>query len=88
MVPRASGTFGEQVQIMRKKRKGMTEKEMFEKAYERGNPQYWLNRTRPKKKKEYKLTKKDWMEILEFWPLSIVTPAMILLILFGPYIMR
>jgi len=41
-----------------------------------------------KNKKEYKLTKKDWMEILEFWPLSIVTPAMILLILFGPIIMR
>lgn len=39
--------------------KGMSEKEMFEKAYERGNPQYWLNRTRPKKKKAYKLTKKE-----------------------------
>ena len=39
-------------------------------------------------KKKYKLTKEDWMEILEFWPLSIVTPAMILLILFGPIIMR
>jgi len=39
------------------------------------------------KKKEYKLTKEDWFEILEFWPLSIVVPAMILLILFGPYIM-
>ena len=41
-----------------------------------------------KNKKEYKLTKKDWIEILEFWPLSIVTPVMILLILFGPIIMR
>jgi len=41
-----------------------------------------------KNKKEYKLTKKDWIEILEFWPLSIVTPGMILLILFGPIIMR
>ena len=66
----------------------MSEKEMFLKAYERGNPQFWLNRTRPKKNKEYKLTKKDWIELLEFWPLSIVTPAMILLILFGPYLMR
>ena len=28
------------------------EKEMFLKAYERGNPQFWLDRTRPKKKKE------------------------------------
>jgi len=25
---------------------------MFLKAYERGNPQFWLDRTRPKKKKE------------------------------------
>tara|TARA_X000001382_G_C3058498_1_gene143519 strand:+ start:90 stop:215 length:126 start_codon:yes stop_codon:yes gene_type:complete len=35
----------------------MSEKEMFEKAYERGNPQFWLNRTKPKKKKKVK--KKD-----------------------------
>jgi len=41
-----------------------------------------------RKQKEYKLTKEDWIEILEFWPLSIVTPAMILLILFGPIIIR
>lgn len=41
-----------------------------------------------KKKKEYKLTRKDWIEILEFWPLSIVTPALILLILFGPLILN
>ena len=41
-----------------------------------------------RKQKEYKLTKEDWIEILEFWPLSIVTPAAILLILFGPIIMR
>ena len=41
-----------------------------------------------RKQKEYKLTKEDWMMILDFWPLSIVTPAMILLILFGPIIMR
>ena len=40
------------------------------------------------KKKEYKLTRKDWIEILEFWPLSIVTPALILLILFGPLILN
>jgi len=88
VVPGAFGTSRKQVQVMRKKKKAMSEKEMFLKAYERGNPQFWLNRTRPKKKKEYKLTKKDWIELLEFWPLSIVTPAMILLILFGPYILR
>jgi len=88
VVPGAFGTSRKQVQVMGKKKKAMSEKEMFLKAYERGNPQFWLNRTRSKKKKEYKLTKKDWIELLEFWPLSIVTPAMILLILFGPYILR
>jgi len=41
-----------------------------------------------RKQKEYTLTRKDWIELLEFWPLSIVTPAMILLILFGPIIIR
>jgi len=87
VVPGAFGTSGKQVQMKRKQKK-MSEREMFLKAYERGNPQFWLNRTRPKKAKEYKLTKKDWIAILEFWPLSIVTPALILLILFGPYIMR
>ena len=46
------------------------------------------NMKKKRKQKENKLTKKDWIELLEFWPLSIVTPAMILLILFGPYIMR
>jgi hypothetical protein len=35
------------------------------------------------KKKEYKLTKKDWLMLLDFWPLSIVTPAMLILILLG-----
>ncbi len=39
-------------------------------------------------KKKYKLTKKDWIEILDFWPLSILMPAMLILILFGPIIMR
>jgi len=33
-----------------------------------------------------KETKKFIIEFLEFWPLSIVTPAMILLILFGNYL--
>jgi hypothetical protein len=30
--------------------------------------------------------KKLILELLHFWPLSIVVPAMLLLILFGPYI--
>ena len=72
---------------MKKKKKEMSEKEMFEKAYERGNPQFWLNRTKPKMKKEYKLTKKDWIELLNFWPMTIVVPIMLILILFGPWIM-
>ena len=33
-----------------------------------------------------KETKKFIIEFLEFWPLSIVTPVMILLILFGNYL--
>ena len=41
-----------------------------------------------KKQNKYKLTKKDWIEILEFWPLSIVTPAILILILIGPFLMR
>lgn len=32
-----------------KKKKEMSEKEMFLKAYERGNPKFWLNRTKPRK---------------------------------------
>ena len=41
-----------------------------------------------RKQKEYKLTKEDWFEISAFWPLSIVTPLLLILILFGPIIMR
>ena len=41
-----------------------------------------------KKKKKYKLTREDWMELLEFWPLSIVTPVLLILILLGPIITR
>jgi hypothetical protein len=40
------------------------------------------------KKKKYKMKRKDWIELLEFWPLSIVVPAMLLLIMFGPIITR
>ena len=35
-------------------KKEMSEKEMFLKAYERGNPEFWLNRTRPRNKKKVK----------------------------------
>jgi hypothetical protein len=41
-----------------------------------------------KKKKQYKLSKQDWLELLEFWPMTVVVPAMLILILFGPWIMR
>jgi len=40
-----------------------------------------------KKKKEDKLTKADWIELLNFWPMTIVVPIMLILILFGPWIM-
>jgi len=40
-----------------------------------------------RKQKEYKLTKKDWIELLNFWPMTIVVPIMLLLILFGPWIL-
>ena len=41
-----------------------------------------------RKQKQYKMTKKDWMELLDFWPMTIVVPIMLVLILFGPWIMR
>ena len=40
-----------------------------------------------RKQKQYKMTKKDWMELLNFWPMTIVVPIMLVLILFGPWIM-
>ena len=40
-----------------------------------------------KKKKEDKLTQADWIELLNFWPMTIVVPIMLILILFGPWIM-
>ena len=36
-----------------------------------------------KKKKNYKLTKKDWSELLEFWPLSIFVPAVLIILILG-----
>tara|TARA_R100001369_G_scaffold22346_1_gene40726 strand:+ start:73 stop:303 length:231 start_codon:yes stop_codon:yes gene_type:complete len=40
-----------------------------------------------KKKKEDNLTKADWIELLNFWPMTIVVPIMLILILFGPWIL-
>ena len=40
-----------------KKKKAMSEKEMFLKAYERGNPQFWLDRTRPSKSERKEVIK-------------------------------
>ena len=40
-----------------------------------------------RKLKEYKMTKKDWIELLDFWPMTIVVPIMLILILFGPWIL-
>jgi len=34
-----------------------------------------------------KKTKKLILELLDFWPMTIVVPAMIILILFGDYIL-
>lgn len=44
-------------------------------------------------KKEVKKNKKQekvptWKELLNFWPMTIVVPSLLLAILFGPYIMR
>jgi hypothetical protein len=33
-------------------------------------------------------TKKAILELLHFWPMTIVVPAMLILILLGPWIMR
>jgi len=35
-----------------------------------------------------KKTKKMILELLDFWPMTIVVPVMLILILFGPWIMR
>ena len=34
-----------------------------------------------------KKTKKIILELLDFWPMTIVVPIMLILILFGPWIM-
>jgi hypothetical protein len=38
-----------------------------------------------KRKKNYKLTKRDWMMLLDFYPLSILTPAILIIILLGAF---
>ena len=35
--------------------------------------------------KQKKAEKIDWKDLLEFWPMSIVVPGMLLLILWGSY---
>jgi hypothetical protein len=58
--------------------------------FQKGEPIH--NLMREIKKEVNKQKKQDevvlWKELLEFWPLSIVVPSLLLAILFGPYIMR
>jgi hypothetical protein len=58
--------------------------------FQKGEPIH--NLMREIKKEVSKQKKQDevvlWKELLEFWPLSIVVPSLLLAILFGPYIMR
>ena len=46
-----------------------------------------LTKKTRKTKKDDKLTKADWIELLNFWPMTIVVPIMLILILFGPWIL-
>ena len=58
--------------------------------FQKGEPIH--NLMREIKKEVSKQKKQDevvlWKELLEFWPLSIVVPSLLLAILFGLYIMR
>ena len=55
--------------------------------FQKGEPIYELLMEIKRSIKKVKKQKKEgWREFLEFWPLSIVTPVMILLILFGNYL--
>jgi len=58
--------------------------------FQKGEPIH--NLMREIKKEVNKQKKQDevvlWKELLEFWPLSIVVPSLLLAILFGPYIIR
>ena len=58
--------------------------------FQKGEP---INKLMQEIKRDIKKQKKEdklvlWKELLEFWPLSIVVPSLLLAILFGPYIMR
>ena len=58
--------------------------------FQKGEP---INNLMKEIKRSIKKQKKQdevvlWKELLEFWPLSIVVPSLLLAILFGPYIMR
>ncbi len=58
--------------------------------FQKGEP---INKLMREIKKEVMKQKKQdkvvlWKELLDFWPLSIVVPAMLIAILVGPYFMR
>ena len=58
--------------------------------FQKGEP---INKLMREIKKEIMKQKKQdkvvlWKELLDFWPLSIVVPAMLIAILVGPYFMR
>ena len=52
--------------------------------FQKGEPMYNLMREVKKDlRKQKKVEKLGWKDLLEFWPLSIVVPGMLLLILWG-----
>jgi len=58
--------------------------------FQKGEP---INKLMREIKREVMKQKKQdkvvlWKELLDFWPLSIVVPAMLIAILVGPYFMR
>jgi len=81
MVPGAPGQIGEQIQMMKDE---VEFNKRHRKALKDADSSY---REKKRKQKQYKMTKKDWMELLDFWPMTIVVPIMLILILFGPWIM-
>ena len=53
-------------------------------AYQKGEPLHDLvMEIKRSIKKQMKQKKEGWREFLEFWPLSIVIPSMLILILLG-----
>ena len=52
--------------------------------FQKGEPIYNLMREVKKDlRKQKKVDKLGWKDVLEFWPMSIVVPGMLLLILWG-----